>query len=261
MCPEANDAQRGRSQPLEIGALIDPLAELAGHGYVLADSSCKPLNSEIAHHEPQLDRAEAPPELRSVIHEVLDLVGITSAQVLRYKAECLTKHVHSLAEEHAQINRNEQPFVRVHHDRICVLASVENPLHLRYDRRRSRVSRVDMKPQILTSTNLRDLRDRIDAGRRGGPNRRDDAEGAPSIRAVFFNCGRERARVHSELSVGRDLANTVLPDAKRDCGFVNRRVRLLRAIQPQAGIRSDEPFLADIQFFYRLPRGCYRAQA
>src|SRR6266446_5713272 len=130
MRPEAHNAERNRRELFEVIALINPIGELASQSDLKPKARLHTLDAEVAHYEPELQRAKPTSKLRPVIHEVLDLFTLPRPQVLRYQAESAAKHVHFSAVQHAKIERNKQTLVRVHHQRVGAVGSFQNPSHL-----------------------------------------------------------------------------------------------------------------------------------
>src|SRR5882724_3157662 len=130
MRPEAHNAERNRREPLEVIALINTTGELASQRDLKPKAILQTLDAEVAHYEPELQRAKPASKLRPVVHEVLDLFTLPRTQVLRYQAESAAKHVHFSTVKHAKIDRNEQTLMRVHHQRVGAVASFQNPSHL-----------------------------------------------------------------------------------------------------------------------------------
>ena len=79
----------------------------------------------------------------------------------------------------------------------------------------------------------RDRADGIDAGRRRRPDRRDDRQRPNAASCVLVQGGGERIRSHAEFRVGLDAAQRVVAEAEQDDGLVDRRVRVLGAVDPE----------------------------
>src|SRR5439155_14272422 len=144
--PEAHQAKRDRRKAFEVFALINPAGKLASHRDLVSKAGPETLDSEIAHYEPKLDCAETPSKLRSVVHEVLDLFAFTHPQVFGHEAECASKHLHLPTEQHAQIEWNKQPLMRIHHQGVGAVRAFQHPAHLGHDGRRSAVSGIHVEP-------------------------------------------------------------------------------------------------------------------
>src|SRR6266567_1892460 len=145
MRPETHNAERYRREPLEVSALINPIGELASQRDLKPKACLQTLDAEVAHYEPELQRAKPTSKLRPVIHEVLDLFTLPRPQVFRHQAESATKHVYSSTVKHAKIDRNKKTLVWVHHQRVGAVASFQHPSHLGHHCGRTAISRVHMQ--------------------------------------------------------------------------------------------------------------------
>src|SRR6185295_8359542 len=105
--PETNKAKRNGRHQFEVIALLDPSSELPRHRELIANPLAKAFDSKVAHHKPQLQCAKSPAKLRTVIHEILDLVSLIAAKIFGNETERIAKHIDTLAIEHAQIERHE----------------------------------------------------------------------------------------------------------------------------------------------------------
>ena len=76
--------------------------------------------------------------------------------------------------ERRAVHRGEEPFVRVHDDRVGVLGPVEAPAKLRAHGRRACVGGVDVQPDTRLPAAHTELSHRVDRGRRGAADRCDD---------------------------------------------------------------------------------------
>ena len=75
------------------------------------------LGPEVPQDHPQFQRAEAPPELDAGVHQVPHArVPFARLEVLGCERERLAEHVHPPAIQHAQVERREQPLVRIDHE-------------------------------------------------------------------------------------------------------------------------------------------------
>jgi len=87
--------------------------------------------------------------------------------------------------------------VRVDDDGVGTLDPLPGPAELRADHRRAGIGRVDVEPDMLALADLRQLRNRVDRGRRGRPNRCDQSARALEIVEILGS--------HPELVVRRNL--------------------------------------------------------
>ena len=108
--------------------------------------------------------------------------------------------------EHRKIERCEQPFVRIEHERIRPLAAVQNVPHFRNDGGRTSVRGVDMQPHDVSLADFDDCRYGINAGSRSRAHCRDHAKWKEAIALVFVDCVGEGVRVHPKLVISRNLA-------------------------------------------------------
>ena len=169
-----------------------------------------PVGAEVPHHHPQLQRAEAASELDAGVHQIPD-TGAASAvlQIFRRQRERLRAHVHAPAVEHAEIERREQPLVRIDDERVGRLGAVAEilddpgPSRQRRRRRRRRAAR---------SLALRRWRRSPRPDRRWSstscrPSRRPRAGREPAARSSAM-AAASASGAHAELVVGGNRAAT-----------------------------------------------------
>ncbi len=187
----------------------------------------------MAQHHPELERAKAPAELYARVHQVLHRRRFDRLQVLGHERERLSNEVHPAAVERAQIERREQPLVRIDHERVgcarrhrgSTRSRAPSPRRRHRPRRRaaralssqmSAIARtgsmlvVDVVPTVATTA--------IGRQPRRGP-RRSRASSAS---------GRMR-----NSRVRRDSPQRLVAEPEQDHGLVDRRVRVLGAVDAE----------------------------
>ena len=157
--------------------------------------------------------------------------GLRRPQVVGRQRERRSHHIHAPAVERAQIERREQPLVRVDDQRVRALGAVEHVRVRRQHRRGAAVRRVDVQPHALRvrrssaiagtgSMLVVDVVPTVATTARARRRRRGPAAIAASSRS---------ARIRNVVVDG-DLAQRLLAEAERDDRLVDRRVRLLGAV-------------------------------
>jgi len=81
--------------------------------------------------------------------------------------------------------------------------------------------------------NRRDLRDRVDAGGGGRTDGRHDRDWLERLGPILPDRLCQKVGAHAELSVGWNLPERRVAEADRDHRLVDRRVRLLRAVDAE----------------------------
>src|SRR6185295_7490136 len=71
-----------RRHQLPVGRLVDPRRKQTREATVLAYSRCQTFVSEVAHHHPQLERAEASTELDTIIGTATHFFLLGRAKIL-----------------------------------------------------------------------------------------------------------------------------------------------------------------------------------
>ena len=214
-------------------------------GQPLADAG----GPEVAQHGPELERPEAPAELHAGIHQVPHAPGLGRRQVVGRQRERGANRVHAARVERAQIERGEEPLVRVDDDRVRAPAVVHDPGGLRDQGGGAGVRGVDVQPDPLGRAHVGDLRHRIHAGHGGRADRGDDRQRRPAGRAVGRHGRAQRVGPHAEPVVDGDPLQGALPEPQRHHGLVDRRVRMLGQVDParrQLGA-SRQPAGADVR--------------
>ena len=120
--------------------------------------AAQPLGAEVPHDHPELQRAEPPPELDAGVHQILHArVPFARLEVLGRQRERLAEHIHPPAIEHAQVERREQPLVRVDHDRVGLLRRRAGSIRPGHHRGDAGISGVDVQPDVLARADRGDL--------------------------------------------------------------------------------------------------------
>jgi hypothetical protein len=91
--PEDDEREGVRGDHLPARRAAHPLGELLRQPDVVAHPLGEPLRAEGADHHPQLERAEAAPELRAVVHQVDGRVLLARHEVLGDEREGAAQHV------------------------------------------------------------------------------------------------------------------------------------------------------------------------
>src|SRR5215204_1601660 len=97
---------------------------------MLADAIDQAFTAEIAHYEPELQRAKTSPELNAVVHSVFHATLVTRFQILWDERERFLHLTQIPAIKDRKIERREQPLVRISHDRVSTRAAFEVMLEL-----------------------------------------------------------------------------------------------------------------------------------
>ena len=189
-------------------------------------SARSPSRAVPAQHDPELQRAEAAAERRAVVLQVER--GVGRGEVLGDERERLVERLRAPRPERRAVHRREQPLVRVDDDRVGALAAVEAPAKLGADRRRARVGGVDVQPDAGLLAAARELGHRVDRGRRGRADGRDDGG-----RVVEREVG-----AHPELVVDLDLAELEADEPRR---LLDAEVRLLGGVDDTARGAASAP--------------------
>ena len=186
--------------------------------------SCATERSE---HHPRFDCAKTAAELNAVIHVVFLGLDRVALQIFGNEREDTAQSLDVADIKHAEIEGNEQHFVRINHDRVRFAPAVRDPFSFRQKREPGAVSAVDVQPDFILTTNIRDLRDRIDARGRGCPHRRDGRERFKLLGKIPLDHRAQRSHIHPKLVVGRNALHIFFAQAESDRRFLNRTVRLV----------------------------------
>ena len=190
------------------------------------DSPAETVQPEPANDHPELERPESAPELRRVFVVIVDRRDpIQRAQIFRDEAERIAQHRHPRCQQEGRVKRREEPLVRVDDDRIGALPADERPAPLRNERHDAGVGAVDVQPQILAPGDISDRADRVDRGRRRGPERGDDRDRTKAGGAVGRDCLRQRFGAHAVGIVGLDSDEALAAQAQRHARLLDRRMR------------------------------------
>ena len=232
--PEADHGKRRGSEALEIGVLVHPGGEVLSQKDVAAQAVAQAFLAEVAQHEPELQRAEAPPKLHAVIHEIARVGVFRRPQVFGHQAEGGAQRFGMPAIEGAEVEGREQPFVGVHHQRVGALAAGQNVAEFGQHGGGPGIGGIDVQPHLLGGADLGDGRNRVHAGGGRGPHRGHRAERQPAAGPVLPHGGGQRRRIHAELAVGGDLAHALLADAQHDGRFFDGRMSLFGGVKAEA---------------------------
>ena len=123
---EADDAERNRGEAFEVGVRIDPACEHLRQSDMLGEVLANGARAERPQHEPQFERAETASELNAGVHQIPRGFGLGRPEVLRRQRERGADDVHAPAVKGAQVERGEQPLVRVDDQRFCSSSALKN---------------------------------------------------------------------------------------------------------------------------------------
>src|SRR5438132_5554806 len=107
-----HDAERLRSEELDVVALRELIRKLLGIRDVIANRRPNPIGAVMLHHHPQLQRAESAAELQTIIH-VVYFRRIGGLQILGNQRKGVSQHVRPPRVKNAAVDRREEPFVRI----------------------------------------------------------------------------------------------------------------------------------------------------
>ena len=202
---------------------------------MLGEAAADAVGAEVAQHHPQLQGAESAPELHPGVHEVADRPRLAALQVVGGQGEGLFQPVHAAAVEGAEVERREQPLVRVHDQRVGPVGAGQRFLPALHDGRGPRVGGVDVQPQPLAGADVGDVGHRVDAGDGGRPHRGHHRQGGDAVAPVVGDRRGEGVGAQSEPPVGGDAPQPGLPQPQRHHRLVDRRVGVLGAVDAQGG--------------------------
>src|SRR2546421_9179290 len=101
---------------------------------MLANARRQTFMTKVTNDHPKLQRPKAATELDTVIRSTADFFLFRRAQVFRYQRKCPAQQIEMPAIQNRQIEWREKPLVRIEHQRIRRVATVENITHLGNDR-------------------------------------------------------------------------------------------------------------------------------
>lgn len=124
--PEADRREWHRRESLPVRVGVDPLGELGRQGEVVINPFAQALEPKGSQQDPQLQGAEAPAELGLVFAVVADRrLAIDRPEVLGLQAEGRLEQLHPARKQERCVEWREQPLVRIDHDRIGQLPTLE----------------------------------------------------------------------------------------------------------------------------------------
>ena len=232
---EADDAEGHRRQTLPPGRRVDPPRKRPRQVHVRLEALADARGPEVAQHHPQLQRAEATPELDAGVHQVLHRRGLGGLQVLGDQRERLPQQVHAPAVEDRTVKRREEPLVRVDDQRVGPLRAAEGGAPRGQHRHHARVGRIDMEPDALGLAQVRDVVHRIDRRGRGRADGRDHCQRHEARAAIGSDGLAQQIDAHGVLGVAGDVDDRVLSKPQQDHRLVGRRMRVGGQIDAHAG--------------------------
>ena len=142
----------------------------------------------------------------------------------------LLQPTHIAHQATTDVERLEQPFVGVQHQRVGALhATEQRPAALR-QYRGGTVCSVHMQPQVLLLADIGDGVQRIDGAGIGGAGGGDDTKGPPPASPIFVDGFFERRHVEPQLLVHRHQSNLLGLKAENSEVLPIRRVSLVGAV-------------------------------
>ena len=123
---------------------------------MLANVMLQALHSVMPDHKPQLQRAEAAPQLNMPVTIINDCSGFRRliSQILRQNAECLNQCLPVRYPEAAAIEVGKHPLMRIEVVAVRDVHPVLKVPKLRTEHRRSGHRGVYMQPEIVLTTYL-----------------------------------------------------------------------------------------------------------
>src|SRR5215210_8276176 len=91
---KTNQRERKRRHHFPIRRLFDPRRKQLRQAAVFAYPRRQTFVSEVTHHHPQLQRAETPSELNTVIRSAAHLLLFGSAKIFRHQRESTLEQIH-----------------------------------------------------------------------------------------------------------------------------------------------------------------------
>src|SRR5579884_482734 len=236
MSAETDGAERRGSHALEVRRFVHPLRDKLAQANVFANAGGQALLAKVAHHHPELERAETAAQRGAIIHQVGNFIAHTLgvAQVFRYQTEGGFDHIGLACVEDATIDGGKEPFVRVDDQAIGTLAACQHRTHLWRNSGRTAIGPINVQPEAIAFADIGELRHRVYAGSGSGANGGHDGERAVALGDILLNGALKLSHIHAELAIDANLAQPRLPDAQHDARLFNRRVRLLRSVVAQA---------------------------
>src|SRR3954466_277133 len=101
---------------------------------MLANSRGQPVVTKIANDHPKLERAKPAAKLNPVVRAASHFFLFWGAQIFWHQRKCASQKIQMTAIEHRTIERCKEPFVRVKHQRVRPLTTIEHLSHLANDR-------------------------------------------------------------------------------------------------------------------------------
>jgi hypothetical protein len=130
-------------------------------------------------------------------------------------------------EQTADVERLEEPLVRIDRERVRALEGRHERGESRGQPRRAAVRRVDVEPDAFGLGEVGEVAERVDRSRVRRAGGADDGEGRPARRAVGRDGHRDGLGLEAEAFVGRDPHERVGREARDREGPRGREVRLV----------------------------------
>jgi hypothetical protein len=235
--PEAHDVERDRGDALELRLAIDALGEAARERARVVDGGGEPVGAECLERVPDLQRAEA---ARQVGPEVAGPGGTPRepaallAQVLGVR--CEGAQLRRLVAHHdaARVVGDLAPLVEVERDRVGCFDAGEPRAQGAGQHAESAERAVDVKPELLVTTDPREGGEVVDRAGGDRARRPDDHERLEPRLAIASDRRGERGDVDPVLRIGRHETKRVRPEP----GHVHRAGN---AAVGRRGRIGDEP--------------------
>ena len=220
------------------------------------------LGAERADDHPELEGPEPAAELDAVIHIIDDLVAVLRGQVLGDQGERPAQDLRLPGEEHRAVHGREQPFVRVHHQRVGLVYPSEQVPHLGHRHGRAAVGAIDVEPEVLALGDGGDILNGIHRGHARGAGGGHHGKRLVAECAVAHDGALQHVGAHAEIAVTGDVHHVLEAEPERHHRLVDRRVRMLAAVDTQARqVRTPgHAALADAERGIALARGGERVE-
>ncbi len=143
---ETYQRQRNRSAQLEPIVSSNHRSQFLRPGDMVPNARSQTFPAVVAHHKPELEGAEAATQRNTVIHEIHNARIFGGTQELGDQREGALEDFRLTGVEHAQVDRDAHPLVRIHHQRIGAFGAGEHVAKLLRQRCRPAIGRVHVHP-------------------------------------------------------------------------------------------------------------------
>ena len=165
------------------------------------------------------------------MHEVRQQRIVIVGQVGSLESECAFERPPIPDQETARLEWCEQQLMRIERDRIGATAWQKLMAHARAQYEQPAIRGVDMQPQPVRLTELRQLVDRIDGARRDRPGTGDHTERCVTTSAVFVYGARELVDAQLTRRVGWNPPHVVGAEPEDRGALLDALMRLGRGVR------------------------------